>query len=107
MAVELIDRFGDLPDEVDNLLETVAIKGACRAACVDKVEAGPKGAVVSFRGGRFPNPAGLVDFITAENAAARLRPDHRLVYKQAWHDTRSRLTGVRRLMTLLADIAAA
>ena len=107
LAVELVDRFGDLPDEVDNLLETVAIKGACRAACVDKVEAGPKGAVVSFRGGRFPNPAGLVDFITVENAAARLRPDHRLVYKQAWHDTRSRLTGVRRLMTLLADIAAA
>ncbi|MDP6603665.1 MAG: transcription-repair coupling factor, partial [Rhodospirillales bacterium] len=105
-AAELIDRFGELPDEVDNLLETVAIKGACRAASADKVEAGPKGAVISFRGGRFPNPAGLVDFITAENGTARLRPDHRLVYRQAWHDAPSRLAGVRRLMTRIADIAA-
>jgi transcription-repair coupling factor (superfamily II helicase) len=106
-AAELIDRFGNLPDEVDNLLETVAIKGACRAASADKVEAGPKGAVVSFRGGRFPNPAGLVEFITAENGTARLRPDHRLVYRGSWHNARSRLAGVRRLMTQIADIAAA
>ena len=33
-AAELIDRFGALPPEVDNLLEIVAIKRLCRDAGV-------------------------------------------------------------------------
>ena len=44
-AAELIDRFGPLPPEVDNLLEIIAIKRLCRDAGVEKVDAGPKGAV--------------------------------------------------------------
>ena len=42
-AAELIDRFGPLPAEVDNLLQIIAIKRACREAGVERVEAGPKG----------------------------------------------------------------
>ena len=42
-AAELIDRFGPLPEEVRHLFEIVAIKQLCRAASVEKVEAGPKG----------------------------------------------------------------
>ena len=38
----------------------VALKRACREAGVEKLEAGPKGMVVSFRGNAFSNPAGLV-----------------------------------------------
>ena len=57
-AAELIDRFGQLPQEVDNLLEIIAIKRLCRDAGVDKVEAGPKGALIAFRQDRFANPLG-------------------------------------------------
>ena len=62
-AAELIDRFGPLPDEVENLLQVIAIKQLCRAAGVEKVDAGPKGAVVSFKDDSFSNPGGLVGFI--------------------------------------------
>ncbi len=41
-AAELVDRFGPLPPEVENLLEIVAIKRLCRDAGVEKVEAGPR-----------------------------------------------------------------
>ena len=60
LAAELIDRFGPLPPEADQLLKVVAIKGLCRQANVAKIDVGPKGAVVSFRDDRFANPAGLV-----------------------------------------------
>ena len=43
MAAELVDRFGPLPQEVENLLQVVALKRACREAGVEKLEAGPKG----------------------------------------------------------------
>ena len=32
MAAELVDRFGKLPEEVENLLGVVALKRACREA---------------------------------------------------------------------------
>ena len=53
-AAELIDRFGPLPQEVDYLLKIVFIKGLCFIANVEKLDAGPKGAVISFRNGDFP-----------------------------------------------------
>ena len=59
-AAELIDRFGPLPDEVEHLLKIMAIKALCRRANVEKVDAGPKGVIVSFRDNAFANPAGLV-----------------------------------------------
>ena len=48
-GAELADRFGPLPLEVEHLLQIVAIKSLCRQANVEKIEAGPKGAVITFR----------------------------------------------------------
>jgi transcription-repair coupling factor (superfamily II helicase) len=78
MAAELVDRFGALPGEVENLLDVVALKRACREAGVEKLEAGPKGIVIGFRGNAFGNPAGLVRWLSSNGGAIRLRPDHRL-----------------------------
>src|SRR6202011_2356311 len=62
-GAELVDRFGPLPEEVEHLLQIVAIKALCRQANVEKIETGPKGAVVSFRDSIFANPDRLVAFI--------------------------------------------
>ena len=78
MAAELVDRFGPLPAEVENLLQVVALKRACREAGVEKLEAGPKGMVLSFRGNAFSNPAGLVAWLASKGGLVRLRPDHKL-----------------------------
>ena len=78
MAAELVDRFGPLPQEVENLLQVVALKRACREAGVEKLEAGPKGMVLSFRGNAFSNPAGLVAWLASKGGLVRLRPDHKL-----------------------------
>ncbi len=106
-AAELIDRFGKLPDEVENLLQIIAIKRACRAAGVERVEAGPKGAVITLRGNRFANPAGLVELIQKHAGTLRLRPDQRLVYLRNWDDEATRLKGVAGLMNTLVKLARA
>jgi transcription-repair coupling factor (superfamily II helicase) len=106
-AAELVDRFGELPDEVSNLLKVVVIKQLCEVANVERIEAGPKGAVVGFRENTFPNPAGLVRFIGKQAVACKLRPDQRLVYRRAWEAPAERLAGVRDLVCALAKIAAA
>jgi len=104
-AAELVDRFGPLPPEVGNLLEIIAIKRLCRDAGVEKVEAGPKGAVFSFRDNRFANPGGLIAFIQQQVGTAKLRPDHKLVIMRGWGDTRDRISGLNRLLKDLAEVA--
>jgi transcription-repair coupling factor (superfamily II helicase) len=106
-AAELIDRFGVLPNEVEHLIQIVAIKGLCRAAGVEKLDAGARGATVSFRAKAYANPSGLVEFITAQAGTAKLRPDHTLVYQRNWDDAEDRLKGVRHLVERLAIIAQA
>jgi transcription-repair coupling factor (superfamily II helicase) len=104
-AVELIDRFGPLPDEVRHLLELVTIKALCRRANVEKVDAGPKGAVIAFRGNHFGNPAGLMAWIAREGSLAKVRPDQKVVILREWDQPAKRLKGTAALMIVLARLA--
>ena len=105
-AAELIDRFGPLPPEVDNLLRIVVIKRLCREAGVEKVEAGPKGAVVSFYKNSFAKPEQLIDFIGRQRKRFSVRPDQKLVVRSAWETSEARVKGVHDLMQELARLAA-
>jgi transcription-repair coupling factor (superfamily II helicase) len=105
-AAEMIDRFGPLPGEVENLLEVVAIKRLCRDAGIDKVEAGPKGAVLSFKDNKFARPEKLIAFIGRRQPDVSVRPDHKLVYRQSWDSAQGRVAGVRKLMEEVAALAA-
>ena len=58
-AAEMIDRFGPMPDEVRQLMVLVGVKLLCRRAHVEKLEAGPKGIIVGFRGNTFADPQDL------------------------------------------------
>jgi transcription-repair coupling factor (superfamily II helicase) len=95
-----------MPPEVENLLDVIAIKRLCRAAGIEKVEAGPKGAALSFHENRFANPLGLVDFLQAQVGTAKLRTDQRLQVMRSWENAKDRLVGVRHLLEQLAKIAA-
>jgi len=105
-AAELVDRFGELPAEVDHLLDVMEIKGLCRAAGIAKVDAGPKGAVVTFHRNQFSNAQGLAQFLQASRGLVKLQPDHKLIFKGDWDQPQVRFKGVRGLVSALADIAA-
>jgi len=105
LAAELIDRFGPLPAEADQLLKVVAIKGLCREAHVAKIDVGPKGAVVTIRGDRFANPAGLVAYVQKNALVWALRPDQKVVIKGEWAEPIDRLAAAERILRVLADLA--
>jgi transcription-repair coupling factor (superfamily II helicase) len=106
-AAELIDRFGALPEEVRHLFEIVAIKQLCRAASVEKVEAGPKGGTIAFRHNEFANPLALVRFIGAQHGTMKVRPDQKIVVTRDWPTPEARLKGVQAVLTQLAKLAEA
>jgi transcription-repair coupling factor (superfamily II helicase) len=111
LAAEMVDRFGPLPGEVEHLLQIVAIKALCRRANVEKLEAGPKGVVLSFRDNVFTNPDGLLAFIRERGASVRMRSDpkdaknQQLVFFDDWERPEDRLKGTAAILRKLAGIA--
>ncbi|MFN6955755.1 MAG: transcription-repair coupling factor [Acetobacteraceae bacterium] len=105
MGAELADRFGPLPPEVENLLQVVALKALCRAANVEKLDAGPKGMVLAFHRNRFPDPAALVAWVTAQKGVVKVRPDQKLAMVREM-DAGLRLKEAKRIVAALAGLAA-
>ena len=105
-AAELIDRFGPLPAEVENLLEIIAIKRLCKEAGVEKVDAGPKGATIAFRNNNFANPAKLIELIQKEAGTMKVRPDQKLVWMRNLEEAPVRVTAVKKLLGKLAGFVA-
>jgi transcription-repair coupling factor (superfamily II helicase) len=110
-AAEMVDRFGKLPVEVEHLLQIVTIKALCRRANVEKLDAGPKGVVLSFRDNIFNNPDGLIAFIREQGSEARMRADpknaknQQLVFFDDWERPEERLKGTTAILRKLAGIA--
>ena len=104
LAAELVDRFGKLPAEVENLLETVALKRACREASVEKLDAGPKGMVISFRLNEFANPGGLIAWIGTRGGTVKVRPDQKLVVSRDM-DVSARTAIARDILANLTRLA--
>ena len=111
IAVEMVDRFGPLPREVEDLLQVVAIKSLSRRANVEKLEAGPKGVVLSFRDNVFANPEGLIAYIREQGSSVRMRNDpkdsraQQLVFFDDWRQPQARLKGTSAILRKLASIA--
>jgi transcription-repair coupling factor (superfamily II helicase) len=103
-AAEMIDRFGKIPDETDNLLKIIEVKMNCRAAQVVKLDVGPKGALVHFHNDSFPDLPGLLNYVQRLKGTAKLRPDSKLVIQRAWPDPKSRINGAVQLSRGLARI---
>ncbi len=103
-AAELIDRFGKLPNEVNMLLLIVRIKDMCKRAGIAKLDGGPKGATIQFWDDKFANPAGLVDFIQAQNGLAKVR-DNKIVVRRDWKKTSDRIKGAFAIAQDLARFA--
>jgi transcription-repair coupling factor (superfamily II helicase) len=104
-GAELTDRFGPRPQEVDQLMKLMAIKALCRRANIEKVDAGPKGLVISFRDNAFANPDGLVRYIAEQGSFAKVRPDMRIVFSRDFESADDRLKGTSAILRTLARIA--
>ncbi|OOY04951.1 transcription-repair coupling factor [Thioclava sp. F28-4] len=101
-AAELIDRFGELPKEVNTLLLVVRIKAMCKRAMIAKLDAGPKGATVQFHNDKFPNPQGLVEFLTAQRELAKVK-DNKLVIRRDWKNDKDKIKGAFAIARDLAE----
>ena len=104
VRIELVDRFGSFPQEVEQLLQLVAIKALCRRANVDRLDAGPKGVILGFHQDSFANPKGLVRYITQQGRDAKVRPDNRVVFTRDFDEVEARLQGSQVILRALVGL---
>jgi len=83
LIAELVDRFGPLPEPVRNLFAVIELKQLSKRVNIEKMDAGPKGLSLAFRGNDFAKPDQLVAWIAGKGGRVRLGADHRIVMQQA------------------------
>lgn len=104
MREELVDRFGKLPPEVDNLLKTVEIKQLAVLANVEKIDAGSKGILLSFHNNVFAAPDKLIDFVTKQFGIVKIRPDQKLFIEKNLEDYAVRVENIKNYLHKLTAL---
>ena len=95
MREELVDRFGPVPPEVENLLKTVEIKQLCRCANIEKIDAGAKGFLITFHNNVFRAPEKLVELVARSFGSLKVRPDQKLLVEKDLESYSRRLETIK------------
>lgn len=105
MREELIDRFGAIPDEAENLLKTVEIKQICVLCNIERIDAGAKGILLSFHNNTFNNVAKLMEFISQQLGAIKVRPDQKLFIERDLPNYKQRLETIKKYVNKLYELS--
>ena len=108
LKIEMIDRFGLLPDALGNLFRTTAIKLAASRLGIDRVDIGPAGGRLEFRGATVVDPFTVVKLVQAQPNTYRYREVEkrgRLMVTRATEEPGDRFEFVEQLIERLANTA--
>ena len=86
-----------MPEEVRHLIVILGIKIICRNAGIERLDLGPKGAVLTFRSNLFAKPDALLAHVDRNPRTLKVRPDMKLVFTHEWKDVADKLTVVKKL----------
>ena len=81
IIIEMIDRFGKLPQEVENLFKLIEIKILCYQENIEKIDYGKKGILFTFFKSEPNNPNKLIKLSMNYNKSKmKIRPDNKVFY---------------------------
>ena len=103
-AIELTDRFGEMPLATRNLLQVMKLRLLCRHVNVSKLEVGNKGLNISFRNNQFGNPEALLEWVMAKPHQISIDNGNRLVVRANMPDEAQRLKNATQLLRHLHKI---
>jgi transcription-repair coupling factor (superfamily II helicase) len=101
LQVELIDRFGLLPEPARNYMRIAGIKLRARALGVEKIDAADQGGYLVFGEETSTDPVALVELVQTRGHTYRLSGAHRLQFRLDLSDTARRFTEVEQLLDTL------
>ena len=107
LQVEMIDRFGLLPDPVKNLFAVTLLKLAATPLGIKKLELGANGGRVTFRPQPNVEPLTIIKMIQAQPRVYALDGQDKLRFKMPLEGTAERLRAANDLLSSLGAPKAA
>ena len=107
IKVELIDRFGLLPDPARNLLDIARLRQQAQKLGIRKLEGNEKGGVIEFAEKNHVNPMWLIGLLQKQPQHFRLDGPTRLKFTQELTERKTRMDWVRNFMRQLEENAIA
>ncbi len=101
MTSELIDRFGAIPQPVTNLLKIVEIKQLCKTLNIEKIDAGDKGFLISFKNNKVNDVDKLIAVSTQSFGKIKLRPDQKVQVIEDLQDYSKRIEKIKNTLQRL------
>jgi transcription-repair coupling factor (superfamily II helicase) len=101
LQVEMIDRFGLLPDAAKNLFEVADLRLEAESLGIRKFDWGPQGGRIEFGEDTSADPGALIRLIQQRPDEYRLDGSQKLRILRQEPDERARLSGARTLMEWL------
>ena len=102
LQVELIDRFGLLPDGAKNLMRVAAIKKRATRLGIEKIDAADGGGYVIFGAVSRIDPVALIQLVQNDSQRFRLQGSHRLQIRDKLGDLEKRFATIENLLDRLA-----
>ncbi|WP_313667349.1 transcription-repair coupling factor [Atlantibacter sp.] len=107
IKVELIDRFGLLPDAARNLLDIARLRQQAQKMGIRKIEAHDKGGVIEFAEKNHVDPVWLIGLLQKSPQHFRLDGPTRLKFFQDLNERKTRMDWVTQFMTQVQENAVA
>ncbi len=101
LQVELIDRFGLLPDPAKALMRIASLKRKAESLGVEKIDAADSGGYMLFGDKATIDPVALVKLVQGDSRQYRLQGTHRLNFKVDLSDVGERFDKVESLLNRL------
>lgn len=103
IQVELIDRFGLLPDAAKNLLRQTSLRNHAEQLGIRKVDVGNQGGVLEFADNTKVSPEVIIGLIQKAPSYYKLDGPNRLRISQPLEDTQSRLKLIESLLNEFSE----
>ena len=100
LMIELIDRFGQLPQEVKNLFKLIKIKILCWKNNIELIEFSKKGILFSFYNNEPSNPEKIIKLGFSQNNKIFIRPDQKIFYNFFGELNEDRFNLVKRIINI-------
>ncbi|WP_318371509.1 transcription-repair coupling factor [Enterobacter sp.] len=107
IKVELIDRFGLLPDPARTLLDIALLRQQAQRLGIRKLEGNDKGGVIEFAENNHINPVWLIGLLQKQPQHYRLDGPTRLKFMRDLGERKLRMDWIRQFMQQLAENATA
>ncbi|ESP93785.1 MULTISPECIES: transcription-repair coupling factor [Pseudoalteromonas] len=98
LKVELIDRFGLLPDAAKNIFEIQLLKCKAQQLGIQKIEANPKGGYFEFSNNTSVNPTFIIGLIQSNPAIYRMEGASKLRFNIEEKNGQERLKLINAMM---------